>query len=588
MFPFRTSSNKYPADRSSGLWQRSYFNAMTQPSFTGYLWSGNLFQDSLWPHRSSPFICVVDGTVDTWLIAEKYRKPEQHQDSDDEQASPTTIAMRLAMFVFGVLPQAVKLFTMRGIPVTQTLTAVVVLASTASMVRTLGTAAPQRDLERFADRLNLEEGRSQYCKLAHVNTRYSALLSQILALGLVWSRISREVYVDLSEDATNTLQLVKNLTRGLYIVYIIQHTFFMIFRSKWWIPRFPLLIIAGFVDTPALADLLLSPEDCRRHGKQMLDTLTLMAFRVLFHVALCSYAIAYLLGVVATKLSAKLDKNRPDTDQQNHVSETSSTAAERSEQSASAVAQPMAHSPDDYCRDIEARQTPELSDQVSNTTDDASSIPHDYQTANGSLTDHQDDDTSRTSPAASAEGIREPTTEVAPAQEVQASTDNWPGFVIEWLFMNVFLWPAVFIVGGGLFWETSDDEFNDQRQDAAERGDVHQQEDGTAANHTDHGVSGQESDSQAPNLLDRVRIHSVVYAIRGGFLIGLIIWTVILSLLSLYEYSMNWILYKLGGHTKDTVWVAFGIMDFCTALVYCLAIFDGAETFVPPWASVLG
>jgi hypothetical protein len=41
-------------------------------------------------------------------------------------------------------------------------------------------------------------------------------------------------------------------------------------------------------------------------------------------------------------------------------------------------------------------------------------------------------------------------------------------------------------------------------------------------------------------------------------------------------------------HAKDTHMVAFGAMNFMTAIVCYLTLFDAKGTFSPPWNSVLG
>lgn len=48
-------------------------NAMIQPSSCGHIFSGNAFNAALWPHRSSPFLCLIDAIADVWIIMDKHQ-----------------------------------------------------------------------------------------------------------------------------------------------------------------------------------------------------------------------------------------------------------------------------------------------------------------------------------------------------------------------------------------------------------------------------------------------------------------------------------------------------------------------------------
>ena len=136
--------------------------AMTQPSILGPYSSGS---DVLVPHRSSPFVCLLDSLV---LIASSVchvrrlvlqrrqrrradRQNEALRDTQDIEIAarrqgrssswmlqedihdnlgvhlsvpnPTALTMKVTMFLLGVFPQALKLFAMQGIPFTQILAA---------------------------------------------------------------------------------------------------------------------------------------------------------------------------------------------------------------------------------------------------------------------------------------------------------------------------------------------------------------------------------------------------------------------------------------------------------------------------------
>lgn len=116
--------------------------AMLQPSFAGQYWSRETFRDLFWPHRSSPSVCLVDGVADIWIMYDQRLNPEKYRSDGNKRAEPTTVVMRLVIFVLGVMPQAIKLFSMRGIPVTQALAATFLVPLIANMTRALYLQAP--------------------------------------------------------------------------------------------------------------------------------------------------------------------------------------------------------------------------------------------------------------------------------------------------------------------------------------------------------------------------------------------------------------------------------------------------------------
>ena len=127
-------------------------SAVAQPSINGYIWSGNLFEESLSPHRSSPFICVTDAAVEIMQIAQITRN-RPSRDQSLVAAKPTALMVKLTIFTLGVLPQVIKLFSMRGIATTQAIATAYLLSSTISFVRGLYGDAANKDMEILPRRL---------------------------------------------------------------------------------------------------------------------------------------------------------------------------------------------------------------------------------------------------------------------------------------------------------------------------------------------------------------------------------------------------------------------------------------------------
>lgn len=130
---------------------------MAQQSSSGYIWSEDGFEGTLSPHRSSPIICVVDAAAELRLIIQQWRKYDRSTAQHEPKGSDTrsrAATMTLAVFTLGVLPQAIKLFCMHGIPSTQTLAAMFLLSSLVSMMHTLRSVTPNSELSDHVKLVN--------------------------------------------------------------------------------------------------------------------------------------------------------------------------------------------------------------------------------------------------------------------------------------------------------------------------------------------------------------------------------------------------------------------------------------------------
>ena len=203
--------------------------AMNQPSIlTAY----SSHSDILNPHRSSPFICMIDTLVYAASGAcylrdlVKRRRQRRHLDwqneamqdgeptreapenasqntsqnpysaNDDGSASeltlsyPTALTMSITLFVLGVLPQAVKLFAMQGIPFTQIWTAMFLISSLVSgAARVAGVGYSNDPLRRLLEDLYGPEARISTSTLTRTRAKGIAML-----VGLVlWLPISGHI-----------------------------------------------------------------------------------------------------------------------------------------------------------------------------------------------------------------------------------------------------------------------------------------------------------------------------------------------------------------------------------------------------------
>lgn len=128
-----SSSASHEASGSSLLWAMLSLAlcAMTQSTI---VWRGSdgPLGGAFSPQRSSPSACLVDGVVESVLLLRAGFRwwrgipPQAHVEEGGESTDGTTwrsktgsLVITLAAFALGVLPQAIKIFTTRGILVTQ-------------------------------------------------------------------------------------------------------------------------------------------------------------------------------------------------------------------------------------------------------------------------------------------------------------------------------------------------------------------------------------------------------------------------------------------------------------------------------------
>ncbi|KAH8649879.1 hypothetical protein BX600DRAFT_554341 [Xylariales sp. PMI_506] len=259
------------------------FFAMQQPSFCGYLWGGNAFETSIWPHRSLPTLCILDTVADAWILVDKYRSRGSDKYGEAPAAKPTDITMRLTVFLVGVLPQAIKLFSMKGIPLTQALAAVFLVSSLVSMTRTTCMDSPHEDLSKLINAIKTSR-----------KSRRSRVLTGILGWGLhgvglllIWYQMSDKARISTTEDATNVVQWISTISILGFGIYIIQHVFTTMIGVKPKIPYYPLIMICMVTDNFGIWNVIVVPEarDTRTWKKYC------FAGTLLFDVLLYFYAV---------------------------------------------------------------------------------------------------------------------------------------------------------------------------------------------------------------------------------------------------------------------------------------------------------
>lgn len=203
-------------------------HAMLQVSFSGYTWSGNSFQGSLWPHRSSPLICLVDGVVDGFLCLRTLFTRDT-SDKETEHSGRNRTLTSLALFTLGVLPQAIKLFAMRGIPVTQAIAAMYLLPSVLGLVRSLISKSPERDIQKL---LGGWAGSTESERLLKVILSVFGWVPHLIGTYAFCYGFVDRVGLSASDNVVNAVDWLSLFVNLLLILYISQHMIFAAFGKR--------------------------------------------------------------------------------------------------------------------------------------------------------------------------------------------------------------------------------------------------------------------------------------------------------------------------------------------------------------------
>ena len=265
--------------------------AMTQPSILGPYSSGSYV---LVPHRSSPFVCLLDSLVliasgfcrarrlvlqrsqqrradrqnealrDTQDIEGAARRQgrsspwmlqEDIQDNLEVQLSlpnPAALTLKVTMFLLGVLPQALKLFAIQGIPFTQVLAALFLSSSLISSAASIigikfsdpGLREVLNDLHDAKANASLSKSkriRATAILVAMASTMLIPALSHIIVTIWAWCHIAAELQFT-HEDLTRLL-LWTNLL-GLFCLILFTPFSLLIQWTRSWpkLPSLPRLI----------------------------------------------------------------------------------------------------------------------------------------------------------------------------------------------------------------------------------------------------------------------------------------------------------------------------------------------------------
>ncbi|CAH0047246.1 unnamed protein product [Clonostachys solani] len=123
------------------------------------------FGTSIDPLRSMPWVCLADAIFDLIIVGEAIRhhmskrEEKEHRAEQTAHGEPNLIMVKLVMTILAVLPQAIKILSMRGIPVSQICAFVFFFAIATSLIIDLWIPAAE---ERYPARVgHFDDSKSQ-------------------------------------------------------------------------------------------------------------------------------------------------------------------------------------------------------------------------------------------------------------------------------------------------------------------------------------------------------------------------------------------------------------------------------------------
>ena len=552
-------------------------SAMLQPSISGYLLNGGSFEGSIWPHRSSPTICIVDAIAEVWILFEKFHGTNQHYE-EPLTAKSTNVAMRLTVFIVAVLPQAIKLFCMRGIPITQSIAAIFLASTLVSIARSVCLDAPHKEIYKLADRLKtFNKG-----ILVKAGVGLFGWTLHCIFLYYTWYLIEDVAHIPCCSSTLSTRVIMEfcNAIVTFTSLYMLQHAAFVIIGIKPPIPRYPIIMIILSSNWYSITKLRLDLE-VRKSSQKPLDRWKFVV-TLLVNLALFSYGLAYTIDKAAKillKFAAKTSSQPGRSSDWNVHSQPELPLRENR--------QP---------RPINGYVTEDMVTSDQSTTNNACPVAQNRVT----LPPVEE------APPQLPVGDQESTTqELAIDETVLASTNgtdavsssNTPEAeeksisLLGNIVIHITVWLALCIIiplhysRAINFCDTRiEGEPQTTEQLAAEEG--RRTEQTTAAE--------QDTESQRNTVSNSLNLksiagHALLYVNEAlRFVIKyvvLLIWRFFLALMNLQCYTIRWIhLY----HSRDTLAVAFAIVNLSTAIVYYLTLFDGSGTTTQQWTSILG
>ncbi|KAF5268991.1 hypothetical protein FOXYS1_104 [Fusarium oxysporum] len=273
--------------------------------------------------RSIPAVCLIDSIFDLFVLAGGVSRFLSSHNSTQQtrRNSPkaTGLVIRLALTIFTVLPQTIKVFSLQGVPATQICAFIFFFANITKLLVSICGWEPEGILQEKDD-----------------STSIDVLLSSVLQAPFefwIWFNISRQASFKLSTELENlcewaamvvTFSMVLQVV--IWIAYLVARRRLDLSRSLYIVPMrgfYLVMVVLGLARQPSARN---PSQATIKPPPRWMDVFNYSSGLIICTV-IVSIAIAKLLESIGTLLALLLSRDSSE-DEQSGQSEVQSTSGE--------------------------------------------------------------------------------------------------------------------------------------------------------------------------------------------------------------------------------------------------------------------
>ncbi|KAJ4057494.1 hypothetical protein NW761_002901 [Fusarium oxysporum] len=273
--------------------------------------------------RSIPAVCLIDSIFDLFVLAGGISRflSSHNTTQQARRNSPkaTGLVIRLALTIFTVLPQTIKVFSLQGVPATQICAFIFFFANITKLLVSICGWEPEGILQEKDD-----------------STSIDVLLSSVLQAPFefwIWFNISRQASFKLSTELENlcewaamvvTFSMVLQVV--IWIAYLVARRRLDLSRSLYIVPMrgfYLVMVVLGLARQPSARN---PSQATIKPPPRWMDVFNYSSGLIIC-TAIVSIAIAKLLESIGTLLALLLSRDSSE-DEQSGQSEVQSTSGE--------------------------------------------------------------------------------------------------------------------------------------------------------------------------------------------------------------------------------------------------------------------
>ncbi|EGU82375.1 hypothetical protein FOPG_10929 [Fusarium oxysporum f. sp. conglutinans race 2 54008] len=273
--------------------------------------------------RSIPAVCLIDSIFDLFVLAGGISRFLSSHNSTQQtrRNSPkaTGLVIRLALTIFTVLPQTIKVFSLQGVPATQICAFIFFFANITKLLVSICGWEPEGILQEKDD-----------------STSIDVLLSSVLQAPFefwIWFNISRQASFKLSTELENLCEWAAMVVTFLmvlqvviWIAYLVARRRLDLSRSLYIVPMrgfYLVMVVLGLARQPSARN---PSQATIKPPPRWMDVFNYSSGLIIC-TAIVSIAIAKLLESIGTLLALLLSRDSSE-DEQSGQSEVQSTSGQ--------------------------------------------------------------------------------------------------------------------------------------------------------------------------------------------------------------------------------------------------------------------